>query len=297
MGGATGTFCIKNKRRPYKGSTPVELSKTTVELSAAEAKSYVNIASEAIDIASDTDYRTWIATSVRKLFPHTMFIAGVVRRQSERVAVDHLLPAGFPTGFIEAVTARHGHFICPTLEMWFQQGRPQLFEPTAAPPKNTRIPDEFKSYDIKNVAAHGVFDRAREAATYFSFSQIPDELNARHGHLLELLAPHLDRTYLRVLSKSHAVPSRLPSQKNESELLVTQRITAREVVVLHELFHERSNKTIARALQRSPDTIKHQIHSILLKLGASDRTEAVTTAIRLGILPDRRSARTNTNPQ
>ena len=59
---------------------------------------------------------------------------------------------------------------------------------------------------------------------------------------------------------------------------------AREIEVLHLLAEGASNKVIARALGISAHTAKFHVASILEKLDAASRTEAVTSAIRLGLL-------------
>jgi DNA-binding NarL/FixJ family response regulator len=61
-------------------------------------------------------------------------------------------------------------------------------------------------------------------------------------------------------------------------------LTARELEILSLLAAGDSNKTIADRLSLSVHTVKFHISSILSKLGASSRTEAVTLALRLGIV-------------
>jgi DNA-binding NarL/FixJ family response regulator len=61
-------------------------------------------------------------------------------------------------------------------------------------------------------------------------------------------------------------------------------LTAREIEVLQLLVEGVSNKVIARALGISAHTAKFHVASILEKLGAASRTEAVMSAIRLGLL-------------
>ena len=61
-------------------------------------------------------------------------------------------------------------------------------------------------------------------------------------------------------------------------------LTAREIEVLRLLAEGASNKLIARALGISAHTAKFHVASILEKLDATSRTEAVTSAIRLGLL-------------
>jgi DNA-binding NarL/FixJ family response regulator len=61
-------------------------------------------------------------------------------------------------------------------------------------------------------------------------------------------------------------------------------LTAREMEILSLLAAGDSNKTIAARLSLSVHTVKFHISSILSKLGASSRTEAVTLGLKLGIV-------------
>jgi DNA-binding NarL/FixJ family response regulator len=61
-------------------------------------------------------------------------------------------------------------------------------------------------------------------------------------------------------------------------------LTPRELEVLELIARGRSNPEIATALGRAESTMKVHVRSILQKLGTDDRTEAVTIAIRRGIL-------------
>ena len=63
-----------------------------------------------------------------------------------------------------------------------------------------------------------------------------------------------------------------------------EELTARELEVLEQLASGRSNKRIARSLGISEHTAKFHVNSILAKLGASSRTEAVVAAARRGLV-------------
>ena len=64
-----------------------------------------------------------------------------------------------------------------------------------------------------------------------------------------------------------------------------EMLTAREREVLHLVAAGLPNKAIARELGISEHTAKFHVGSLLGKLGAASRTEAVTLATRRGILP------------
>lgn len=66
---------------------------------------------------------------------------------------------------------------------------------------------------------------------------------------------------------------------------MSEEITSRETDVLKMLAEGLVNKEIAARLGISEHTVKFHISSILDKLGASTRTEAVTLGIRRGLIP------------
>jgi len=74
-------------------------------------------------------------------------------------------------------------------------------------------------------------------------------------------------------------------QPLEVEAELPEEITSRETDVLRMLAQGLVNKDIAARLGISEHTVKFHISSILDKLGASTRTEAVTLGIRRGLIP------------
>jgi DNA-binding NarL/FixJ family response regulator len=69
-----------------------------------------------------------------------------------------------------------------------------------------------------------------------------------------------------------------------AERVGAAEVTAREREVLSLVARGRTNQQIGTALGIAEGTVKVHVNSILSKLGAADRTEAVTTALRRGIL-------------
>jgi len=84
----------------------------------------------------------------------------------------------------------------------------------------------------------------------------------------------------------HAGRRRIPPQVAEqlAEHLGDETLTEREIEVLRHVSAGNSNKIIADELALSEHTIKGHLKNILSKLGASDRTQAVTIALRRGLL-------------
>src|SRR5208337_1714888 len=65
---------------------------------------------------------------------------------------------------------------------------------------------------------------------------------------------------------------------------VDDALTAREIDVLRLIALGNANKLVADQLAITEDTVKGHVKNILSKLGASDRTHAVTIALKRGII-------------
>jgi DNA-binding NarL/FixJ family response regulator len=83
-----------------------------------------------------------------------------------------------------------------------------------------------------------------------------------------------------------ALASLVSNRPHEQPLLLEGSVLSdREVEVLRLVANGLPNKGVARELGISEHTVKFHVGTILGKLGAASRTEAVTLAVRAGILP------------
>jgi len=71
---------------------------------------------------------------------------------------------------------------------------------------------------------------------------------------------------------------------DEEDLTFSESLTDRELEVLNLVAEGLSNPQIARRLRVSRNTAKFHVSSIIAKLGASSRTEAVTLGLRRGLI-------------
>jgi two-component system, NarL family, response regulator len=69
-----------------------------------------------------------------------------------------------------------------------------------------------------------------------------------------------------------------------ADRMMRSDLTARELQILELLAQGSTNKQIGTALDISDNTVRHHVNNIMEKLQVSDRTEAVATAIRSGVL-------------
>ena len=69
-----------------------------------------------------------------------------------------------------------------------------------------------------------------------------------------------------------------------AEHMSDEDLTLREVEVLRQIAGGNRNRDIAEKLFITEETVKAHIKHIMEKLGASDRTQAVTIGLRRGII-------------
>ena len=101
-----------------------------------------------------------------------------------------------------------------------------------------------------------------------------------------LLKGLLGQELLTTIRDVHAGRKRI-GQEVAAQLadhLGDELLTRREIDVLRLIADGNSNKLIASHLSLSEDTVKGHVKNILSKLGANDRTHAVTIALKRGII-------------
>lgn len=94
--------------------------------------------------------------------------------------------------------------------------------------------------------------------------------------------PELAARLLRRLASEGETQRRARGSRGDADL--TEPLTPRELEVLGLMKLGRTNREIAADLVISLGTAKNHVEHIISKLGVSDRTQAVVTALELGIL-------------
>ncbi len=91
---------------------------------------------------------------------------------------------------------------------------------------------------------------------------------------------------LESIRSVHAGKRRLPAAVAQklAEHMADEPISPRELEVLSLMAAGKRNKEIASELSIAEDTVKMHVRNILSKLQVNDRTEAVTVALRRGVI-------------
>jgi DNA-binding NarL/FixJ family response regulator len=147
-----------------------------------------------------------------------------------------------------------------------------------------RLPDMNGIAAISVIREHSPNARIIVLTTYLGDVQADRALKA--GAHAFLLKATLRTDLLDCIRAVHQGKKRVPVEvaSEMAEYSANDSLTPREIQVLEQVASGKSNKIIADYLEISEDTVKTHIRSILDKLGANDRTHAVTIALRRGFL-------------
>lgn len=108
------------------------------------------------------------------------------------------------------------------------------------------------------------------------------EAGARGYLLKDVVSEEVAHAIRQVHGGGRSIPTAVA--KRLAEYAPRIELTERELEVLGHMAKGLTNKEIAAALGRTEATVKVHVIHILQKLDAADRTQAVTTALRRGII-------------
>ena len=135
-------------------------------------------------------------------------------------------------------------------------------------------------------AIRGEFPEARiiVLTTHAGDVQISRALKA--GARAYLLKGSVRKELLDTIRAVHAGQKRLSSEvaAEVAEHAIDDAVTPREADVLRLIASGNANKEIAAKLSLTEETVKSHIRHIMAKLGANDRTHAVTIGLKRGII-------------
>ena len=137
------------------------------------------------------------------------------------------------------------------------------------------------------IAIRGEFPNARIIMLSSSDSDGEIQRALRGGASGYVLKSMPQDELLNVIRSVHAGNRHVPAEvaARLAEHLGEEDLTPREMQVLQLIRDGSKNKQIADQLSISENTVTFHVKNIVDKLGANDRTHAVTIAVRRGLLP------------
>ena len=160
----------------------------------------------------------------------------------------------------------------------FRQHRPDITL------MDLQMPDLTGTESIVRIQSEFPNARIVVLTTYQGDAQVLRALRA--GARAYILKAHVHRELLETIRAVHAGQKRIPPDiaAQMAEHATDDALSSREIDVLRLIAAGNSNKLIADQLSISEATVKSHVTNILSKLGANDRTHAVTIGLKRGII-------------
>lgn len=220
------------------------------------------------DFVTNVDeFKQWTRAAIRSAFPHQVLLSGFGRVYAGGVIPDFVVGVDLPESYLEGLRNRTGAVDTPVMRRFLETREPQLFEadhPWPGVPAGWLAC--FREHELRNVAAHGVYDTMRCVVTYHSFYRIPGRLGRVHAGALKQIVPIMHEVICKVVGPllDEGMPgSALPS------------LSSREQDVARWVRLGKSNGVIAKILKLSENTVKHHLTSIFRKLAVDCRAELI----------------------
>lgn len=204
--------------------------------------------------------RAWIEGPVRDFFPFKRYVIGYGEYAAGAINVKRRLIGGYRPEWIRALAPTLSPADHNSFNHWIRERQPCKFE-TANPPafaSKDEIEDARK-FSLGRVAFHGVVDWSAGSGSYQVFSGLPKFAYNQSREALLLIAPVLHALLLETVG----APDRW--------LVDTSKLTARQTQIATLAAEGKDDKTIADALEISPETVANHLRVVFKALGVRKR--------------------------
>jgi transcriptional regulator EpsA len=267
----------------------VYTTKNPQGLTAEESGLFIELFEASLRINQREQFFSWLQGSFQFLFPHEVLLCAIRPENEERLNFESFISTRYMTDHqVNRVTQGEDAMLLRGIASWECNQRPIFiadglsagdFGSYSVP--FVEAPGVLQEVELLNIAAHGMAKKNGEVITFFCFSRIPAQLNAKHAYILELMVPHLHAVLMRISGMQH-------KHKSLSELRWDKSlppiISGRELEVLKWMQSGKTNAEIATILNISPMTVKNHVHNVLRKLGVENRNNACSKGVQLGLL-------------
>jgi DNA-binding CsgD family transcriptional regulator len=216
----------------------------------------------------------WSRGPLHAVLPHDVafFTSGVLIGE-RRLRED--IHRNFPVEYLEHFREADGVCLTPTMKLAFETNRAQVFEPGMDARFSSAQLETFRSFELRNILAHGWMERDTGFATYFSLNRVNGPLRPWHARLLRLVTPQISFALARIRAKERTAHAAL-------ERAALPRLTPREIEVLRLLPDGHSNYAIGTILGCRERTVQKHLEHIYPKLDVVTRAQAVHWWMAIG---------------
>jgi DNA-binding CsgD family transcriptional regulator len=224
--------------------------------------------SEEFELLLRTDYRISI--------PFRMALCGLGEIKSGLIY--ELINVDTPDDYLSVVINHQSNgdvLNCPAMREWSKKRETVFLEqPHLIDPTNKKWLAALDRNNIQNAVIGGFTDISGNHTSAFCFMGIPELGRDSSLRLIDLTIGALHRALVNLYQKNRAL----------EEPIKKLKITRRELEILHWIYHGLSNEGIASKAKISINTVRCHVKNITLKLGVTNRTQALAKALREGLV-------------
>jgi transcriptional regulator EpsA len=234
------------------------------------------------DVGSRQQFFVWTQSAVQGLVPHQILICGFKDNLSQTMLMQHFSASRyFRNEHFEAISDPESGIMGGLLAASAEQQDPIVFSPPLGAGVAPRALDlQVQTNELQNLAAALITGTDGQVLAFYGFARVSRVFDHALRRRIELMAPHVHSTFVRVLGKER-------DAAQASDTRSGSIVTPRQVEILLLIRDGKTNAEIAALLACSQWTIKNHIQNILRRLDTNSRAHALVRAMRLGILrPD-----------
>lgn len=257
------------------------------ELSVSHAEALVRVIETAVEVRRRYQFFVWTQSTFQALLPHSLAVCGAYERGRKQVQLEAFNSISLPAPVLAVLTDGQSSLMQSILGAWSDnRGKPLTVSLDELKGRATASACEaLQLVGFKDLLVHGVSrpQRTSEIESFFILASPGRAVSDQHRIFIELLLPHLHRTYLRVQFHEREINDK-PTTASTPAGYSRATITKREEQILTWVREGMSNLQIGEKLSISPLTVKNHVQKILRKLGASNRAQAVARAMSMNLL-------------
>lgn len=208
-----------------------------------------------------TQLEALMRQEVRDLIPYSGVVMGYGTIQQNQVTMNDFVAVDYNLAILAEMSLNTSFDERPVMKVWLERQQPMMITPNVLREIGSAYElEEMLKFELHPMLIHGQRDLSGSMSSYFSFSRctaLPEQACCDIGVLMPFLHVLLTR----------AMVSRRRYFRYD--------LSAKEQKIMAYLGKGYSNKEIADFLACSQYTIKNQVATILKKMNASNRTEAM----------------------
>ena len=265
-----------------------ESSQIRCEVNESHFNALVRTIETAVDVRRRYQFFVWTQSNLQLLLPHALAICGAYVPSRKNVQLEAFNSISVAPSIMGFMTDGQSAFMQMLLGAWSDnKGRPLTIRLDAFGGRNVSAArDALQEAGYAELLVHGVSrpQRASEIESLFILASPRQHVSDLQRTYIELLLPHLHRTYLRVQHYEREINDKVAAPRSLQQGYSRATITARESQILSWVREGMSNQQIGEKLNISPLTVKNHVQKILRKLGAANRAQAVALAMSMNLL-------------